>query len=155
MLQFKQVLIRRGSKGHSKSTLTEKGWSQSCQRSFWWPQWIILLIFYSLEKAPLQYIKWYLLKLIYSEKAQKFCEISSLNLSYVVTVKSTVEILQNFVAFSECTNFRYTNQIQLSKSNLWYIYRSSKQFEINTNSYCYFSPLAVGAASQSCCHMLT
>ena len=37
----------------------------------------------------------------YSEKATKFCEISTLDLSYVVPVKSTVEILQNFVAFSE------------------------------------------------------
>ena len=42
-----------------------------------------------------------LLKFIYSEKATKFCEISTLDLSYVVTVKSTVEISQNFVAFSE------------------------------------------------------
>ena len=31
----------------------------------------------------------YLLKFIYSEKATKFCEISIVNLSYVVTVKST------------------------------------------------------------------
>ena len=34
-----------------------------------------------------------------------FCEITTLDLSYVVTVKSTVEILQNFVAFSEYMNF--------------------------------------------------
>ena len=40
-------------------------------------------------------------KFIYSEKATKFCEISTVDLSYVVTVKSTVEISQNFVAFSE------------------------------------------------------
>ena len=44
-------------------------------------------------------------KFIYSEKATKFCEISTLDLSYVVTVKSSVEILQNFVAFSEYMNF--------------------------------------------------
>ena len=37
----------------------------------------------------------------YSEKATNFCEISNVDLSYVVTVKSTVEIWQNFVAFSE------------------------------------------------------
>ena len=37
----------------------------------------------------------------YSEKARKFCEISTLLLSYVVPVKSRVEISQNFVAFSE------------------------------------------------------
>ena len=45
------------------------------------------------------------LKLIYSEKAAKFCKISSVDLSYVVTVKSMVEISQNFVAFSEYMNF--------------------------------------------------
>ena len=46
------------------------------------------------------------LKFIYSEKAENFCEISTVDLSYVVTVKSRVEILQNFVAFSEYMNFR-------------------------------------------------
>ena len=49
-----------------------------------------------LPKAKNFYIKF-----IYSEKATKFCEISTLDLSYVVPVKSTVQILQNFVAFSE------------------------------------------------------
>ena len=42
-----------------------------------------------------------IIKFIYSEKATKFCKISTLLLSYVVPVKSKVEILQNFVAFSE------------------------------------------------------
>ena len=60
---------------------------------------------YSFKKTK----KWQLivtyLKFIYSEKATKFCEISTLDLSYVVTVKSTVEIWQNFVAFSEYMNF--------------------------------------------------
>ena len=45
------------------------------------------------------------LKFIYSEKATKFCKISTVDLSYVVPVKSTVEISQNFVAFSEYKNF--------------------------------------------------
>ena len=48
------------------------------------------------------------LKFIYSEKATKVWEISTVNLSYVVAVKSTVEISQNFVAFSECMNFILT-----------------------------------------------
>ena len=48
-----------------------------------------------------------LLKIIYSEKATKFCEISTVDLSYVVSVKSTVEISQNFVAFSEYVNFTF------------------------------------------------
>ena len=42
---------------------------------------------------------------MYSEKSSKFCKISALLLSYVVLVKSKVEILQNFVAFSEYINF--------------------------------------------------
>ena len=46
-----------------------------------------------------------MLKFIYSEKATKFCEISTLDLSYLVTVKPTVEILQKFVALSEYMNF--------------------------------------------------
>ena len=45
------------------------------------------------------------LKFIYSEEAKIFCEISTLLLPYVVPVKSKVEILQNFVAFSEYMNF--------------------------------------------------
>ena len=42
---------------------------------------------------------------MYSEKATKFFEISTLLLSYGVPVKSKVEISQNFVAFSEYMNF--------------------------------------------------
>ena len=45
-------------------------------------------------------------KFIYSEKATKVCKISTVDLSYVVTVKYTVEISQNFVAFSEYMNFK-------------------------------------------------
>ena len=45
------------------------------------------------------------LRFIYSEKATKFCEISTVDLFYVLTVKSMVDILQNFVAFSEYMNF--------------------------------------------------
>ena len=47
-----------------------------------------------------------LLKFIYSEKAANFCKISTVDLSYVVTVKSTVEISQNFVAFSGYIYFK-------------------------------------------------
>ena len=45
------------------------------------------------------------IKFTYSEKATKFCEISTVDLSYVVPVKSTVEISQNFMTFSEYMNF--------------------------------------------------
>ena len=48
----------------------------------------------------------FLVKFVYSEKATKFCEISTLLLSTVHTDKSKVEISQNFVAFSEYTNFK-------------------------------------------------
>ena len=46
------------------------------------------------------------LKFVYSEKATKFCEICTLLLTTVHPVKSKVEILQNFVAFSEYMNFK-------------------------------------------------
>ena len=44
------------------------------------------------------------IKFVYSEKATKFCEISTLLLSTVHTDKGKVEILQNFVAL-EYMNF--------------------------------------------------
>ena len=46
-----------------------------------------------------------LLKFMFSEKATKLCEIFTLLLSYAVPVKSKLNILQNFVAFSEYVNF--------------------------------------------------
>jgi hypothetical protein len=46
------------------------------------------------------------LKFKYSEKATKFFEISTVDFSYVVSVKCMVEILQNFVAFSKYMNFK-------------------------------------------------
>ena len=56
------------------------------------------------------------LKFIYYEKATKFCEISTVDLSYVVTVKSTVEISQNCVAFSEYMNFITDNVVEATFS---------------------------------------
>ena len=44
-------------------------------------------------------------KFVYSEKATKFFEISTLLLTGTTWDKSKVEILQNFVAFSEYMNF--------------------------------------------------
>ena len=46
-----------------------------------------------------------LVKFIYSEKATKFCEIFTLFLCVCTVDKSKVKITQNFVAFSEYTNF--------------------------------------------------
>ena len=48
-----------------------------------------------------------IVKFIYSEKATKFCEISALLLSVCTVDKSQVDISQNFVAFSEYTNFTH------------------------------------------------
>ena len=44
---------------------------------------------------------------MYSEKATKFWEISTVDFSYVLPVKSMVEISQNFLAFSEYMNFNF------------------------------------------------
>ena len=46
-----------------------------------------------------------MIKLIYSEKVTKFCKISTVDLAYVVSVKSMVEISQIFLSFSEYMNF--------------------------------------------------
>ena len=62
------------------------------------------------------------LKFIYSEKVTKFWKISTLLLSYVVPVKSKVEILQNFVPFLEYMNFtaqsRFSTTFGLKKLSL-------------------------------------
>ena len=47
-----------------------------------------------------------MVKFIYSEKAKKNCEISTVDLTVTTLDKSTVEISQNFVAFSEYMNFK-------------------------------------------------
>ena len=47
----------------------------------------------------------FLLKFIYSEKATKFCEIYTVDLTVTKYGKSTVEISQNVVAFLEYMNF--------------------------------------------------
>ena len=54
-------------------------------------------------------------KLIYSEKATKFCEILTLLLTTVHTIKSKVKILQHFVAFSEFMNFNSCSILLLWK----------------------------------------
>ena len=67
--------------------------------------WLNIVIF-----LPLQFI--------YSDKATKFCKISPLDLSYVVPVKSTVEISQYFVAFSEYMYFNINGRISDPNVNL-------------------------------------
>jgi hypothetical protein len=67
-------------------------------------------------KCQLYICRFSLTKFIYSEKATKFCEISTLLFSYVVPVKSKVEILQKFVAFSEYMNFMYLMSEETNQS---------------------------------------
>ena len=62
---------------------------------------IVYLRTYHAKRPPLHQV----LKFIYSEKATKFCEILTLLLATVHTVKSKVKISQNFEAFSEYMNF--------------------------------------------------
>ena len=92
-------------------------------------------------------------KFIHSEKATNFCEISTVDLSYVVTVKSKVEISQNFVAFSEYMNFIRLWYLQLSKLYCVKDHRSTS-FDIMNNKSSILNtfnvpntetPLSVGA----------
>ena len=78
------------------------------------------------------------LKLVYSEKTTKFCEISTLLLSTVNTDKRKVEILKNLVAFSEYINFNMLNVKQLCQKNFQHatwelILRSLKFYYSNYN----------------------
>ena len=68
----------------------------------------------------LSYVASYgILKFIYSEKAKKFCEISTVDLTGTTYDKSMVEISQNLVAFSEYMNFNVKNfRVFDTKSNL-------------------------------------
>ena len=60
-----------------------------------------------------------LLKFIFSEKATKFCDIFTLLLSTVHTVKSKLKISQNFVAFSEYMNFKCLNCMIVRRCDGW------------------------------------
>ena len=62
------------------------------------------------------------LNFIYSEKVTKFWEISTVDLSYVVPVIFRVEILQNFVAFSEYMNF---NNLEFQQFSILAVYQLS------------------------------
>ena len=70
---------------------------------------------------------------------QNFCKITTLDLSYVVQVKSTVEISQNFVAFSGYMNFRRSlrifHSIERLENTLIAIVKSLVHMNLNeTNS---------------------
>jgi len=63
-----------------------------------------------------------LLKFIYFEKATNFCKISTADLSYVITVKSMMEISQNFVTFSEFMNFTKLVVSSTEQKRAWQAY---------------------------------
>ena len=58
------------------------------------------------------------LKFIYSEKVTKFCDNSTLLLSYVEPVKNKVKILQKFLAFSEYMNFNRELRVAINNKRL-------------------------------------
>ena len=64
----------------------------------------MLFLYFTVKITKQQHLFLELVKFIYSEKAKKFCEISTLLLSYLVPFKTKMEILQTFVAFSEYMN---------------------------------------------------
>ena len=71
------------------------------------------------------------MKFVYSEKATKFCEISTLLLSTVHTDKSKGEILQNFVAFSEYMTFTFHENLNPTsiEVDLFLTIQSNSKFE--------------------------
>ena len=60
-----------------------------------------------------------MLKFIYFEKTTKFCEIFTLLLTGSTLDKSKVEILHNFVAFSEYMNFKGSLDNTEWLTNVW------------------------------------
>ena len=98
---------------------------------------------------------WQQIKLIYSEKATKSCEISTLYLSYVVPVKCTVEILQIFLAFSEYMNFNkivqtFRNSVFI---DLWQeIHENKKKIFFNSSPFYKFREWVKAGCKTSSLH---
>ena len=63
-----------------------------------------------------------MLKFIYSEKATKFCEISTLEVVVCSTVKSKAEIMQNFVALSEYMIFKRDFQFKSVRRDFQFMF---------------------------------
>ena len=58
---------------------------------------------------------------------------STVELSYVVPVKSTVEISQNFVAFSEYMNFNHKSNFVLNFLQIWIFGNRVKSYNLTFN----------------------
>ena len=73
----------------------------------------------------------YKVKFIYSEKATEFWEIFTLLLTVCTVVKSKVDILQNFVAFSEYMNFtkHFQTCLEVKIDINWVIWHPDKLIE--------------------------
>ena len=72
------------------------------------------------------------LKFIYSEKATKFCEISTVDLSYICSNgQITVEISQNFVVFTEYMNFTFKKMIKIAETTFIVIKPNSRLFSFS------------------------
>ena len=104
----------------------------------------VKLVIIGVHSAVRKFSDMYHIKFIYSEKATQFCEISTVDLSYRVLVKSTVEISQNFVAFSEHMNFK----IFLIFSQFIYFTGNSEFRYVNAFKiyviYFYYNPMSYG-----------
>ena len=83
----------------------------------------------------------YHLRKVNSEKATKFCKISTVDLSYVEPVKSTVEISQNFVASSEYMNFTKGYVIYANSKLLCTKCRIESNLKLPTTFGLAYSPL--------------
>ena len=102
---------------------------------------LILLIF--LLSAQILLLPKYIffscfVKFIYSEKSTNFFEISTVDLSYVVTVKSTVEISKPFVAFSEYRNFK------VNFLPIWKFFSISRQKKKRSYGFATFKKKLIG-----------
>ena len=72
-----------------------------------WTNVNVRLIFIGLEESGI--------KFVYSEKATKFCEISTLLLTDTTKDKSKVEISQKILVFSEYMNFNVLSSVSSTK----------------------------------------
>ena len=78
-----------------------------------------------------------MIKFVYSEKATKFCEISTLHLTLCTVVKVKMEILVDFVALSEYMNFIMNSILILRCNNVFStIFFGIRVCNVNAVTYC-------------------
>ena len=99
-MNFTRCLVGSTNQAESSGFYFRIAWKSMKRPSFLW------CCSLSFKRQGAKQASFLEVKFIYSEKATKFCEISTLILSVCTVDKSKVEILQIFVAFSEYTNFK-------------------------------------------------